>query len=137
MSPRTSKIRVRDKKSDKPTPAWYVGKRVLKLHDITYAELAEKMNVSVTSIHGMVTYPPNVMHIKMMAETIGCSFFDFFDFSAESRPDSRPVCGDAIASSPTITCPTCGQQFLLTPVASSSEEISTEEISTEEISTEE
>lgn len=127
MTPRTTKIRVRDKKSDNPTPAWYVAKRVLKLHDITYGELAEKMNVSVTSVHGMVTYPPNVMHIKMMAETIGCSFFDFFDFYAEARPDGRPVCGDAIATSPTITCPSCGQQFLLTPIASSPEEISPEE----------
>lgn len=108
---RTTKIKT---KGD--SPEWYVAKRVLKLHDITYEEMGRRINVSVTSVHDMVNHPPSVMHVKLMADAIGCSFFDFFDFSHE--PASSPSKPSADFGN-TFACPNCHQQFLLTPIANS------------------
>ena len=38
------------------TPAWYVAKRVLNVHNVTYNDMAEKLGVSVTTVHDLCNY---------------------------------------------------------------------------------
>ncbi len=116
MERRTSKFATRTE-----TPSWYVAKRIIRAHGISYKELGERMNLSVTTIHSLVNYAPSIMHVKMMADAIGCSFFDFFDFSAD------PNASQAVLSSISgihvnapadniFMCPSCNQKFAIVPI---------------------
>lgn len=104
-----TKLKIRDKEKDLN---WYVAKRVLKTHNVTYKQMSELLNCSVTAVHDMLNHPPSIVHVKLMADAIGCSFYDFFDFSAS--PTESVKC-PAVAPHGELTCPNCGQQFLLTP----------------------
>ena len=105
------KLKTKDKKV---TPAWYIAKRVIRAHGISYESLAEQLNCSVTSVHDFVNYTPNVLRIFQMAKATGIPFLDFFDLEAlnaaiASGDSEAPaaavgsVCRDIIA-----TCPHCG-----------------------------
>lgn len=116
MERRTSKLATRNE-----TPSWYVAKRVIRTHGISYKELGQRMNLSVTTIHSLVNYSPSILHVKMMADAIGCPFFDFFDFSAE--PNAPQAVLSTISDMNTnhhanniFTCPSCNQQFAVVPV---------------------
>jgi len=98
------------------TPAWYVAKRVLNVHNVTYNDMAEKLGVSVTTVHDLCNYAPNIVRVKQMADALGVSFFDFFDFTQEGKEAAVP---NANLNGPTvpcskaiITCPHCGETLI-------------------------
>lgn len=104
----TQKLQTKDKEL---VPDWYVAKRIIRAKGYTYNQLAKKLGVSVTTIHDICNFPPNVIRIKQLADAIGCSFFDFFNFGTEA------VIPSDVSESP-LVCPNCGQPFRLTPVNS-------------------
>lgn len=121
----SQKLQTKDKEL---VPEWYIAKRIIRSKGFTYGQLAEKLGVSVTTIHDLCNFPPNVVRVKQLADAIGCSFFDFFDFNQASStndgatvpdglPSGSPVSGDAgAAETPQsgFTCPHCGQLLFLT-----------------------
>lgn len=129
----SQKLQTKDKEL---VPEWYIAKRIIRSKGFTYGQLAEKLGVSVTTIYDLCNFPPNVVRVKQLADAIGCSFFNFFDFSrsvcgdgiatAEKKatvpdgsPSGRPVSGDTVAAETPqsgFTCPHCGQPLFLTTV---------------------
>ena len=116
MERRTTKVATRNE-----TPSWYIAKRVARAHGISYKELAQRMNISATSINHIMNRAPSIIHVKMLADAIGCSFFDFFDFSAadDTVQATLSAVSTTLTRRPTdniITCPHCHQQFAIVPV---------------------
>ena len=103
----TKKLKTKEKKM---AYDWYIAKSVVRAKGFSYGQLAEKLGVSVTTIHDICNFPPNVVRVKQLADAIGCTFFDLFDFSADSATAYASP-----ASSPSgLTCPHCGQPLFLT-----------------------
>lgn len=112
MSERNKKPVTKDKEL---TPDWYIAKRVLRAHSITYTQMAEMLGTSVTAVHDMCNYTPNVLRIKQMADAIGIPFFEFFDFSHEGSvsgetidPTTEQEAPAGEKSSALLSCPNCG-----------------------------
>lgn len=100
------------------SPAWYVAKRVILAHGLTAQKFAEQMGVSGVTMHRWLNYCPSVLHVKMMADELGCSFFDFFDFSEGGEAPQAAVTAVFNANvnrHNTFTCPNCKQKFIITP----------------------
>ncbi len=105
MAQNATKPLTKDKEA---TPAWYVAKRVLRAHGITYNEMAERLGTSVTAVHDMCNYTPNVLRVKQMADAIGVPFFEFFDFSQEGDAETQDEKASGEKSSALLSCPHCG-----------------------------
>lgn len=93
-------------------PSWYIAEQVVKRSGYSQKQLAEKMGVSVTSVHYMINHPPSIVHVQMLAEAIGCSFFDFFSF-----PDST-VAPQQKPQSHVFPCPHCGHLLQISSISS-------------------
>ena len=93
-------------------PSWYIAEQVVKRSGYSQKQLAEKMGVSVTSVHYMINHPPSIVHVQMLAEAIGCSFFDFFDFPAPSTESQQE------SQSHVFPCPHCGHLLQISSVSS-------------------
>lgn len=116
----SQKLQTKDKEL---VPEWYIAKRIIRSKGFTYGQLAEKLGVSVTTIHDLCNFPPNVVRVKQLSDAIGCSFFDFFDFNQASSTndgatvlDGSPSGDTVVAETPQsgFTCPHCGQPLFLT-----------------------
>lgn len=76
---------------------WYIAKEVVKAHKVTMRELAERMNLSLASVHRLLNRMPNIVHVKMIADAIGVRMIDLFDldllereYLARQQPPVRP-----------------------------------------------
>ncbi len=110
----TTKNRVR-KISDSVNIDFYQPKAVLSKYGWTQNRLAEKLGASVASINGIINGRPSIAQVKLLAETIGCSFFEFFDASIVGNP-VRIVNGnntEYVVNGNEIECPSCGKHFAL------------------------
>lgn len=121
MEKRTAKIATRTK-----SPSWYIAKRVARAHGISYKELARRTNLSDTTINNLMNHAPSILHVKILADAIGCSFFDLFDFSAQDSVQATlSAVSTTLANRPDdniITCPNCNQQFAIVPINATEEE---------------
>ena len=122
MEKRTTKVLTR-----KEAPSWFIAKRVARAHGLSYKELAQRMGISENSITHIVNRAPSILHVKMLADAIGCSFFDFFDFTDTEAPAQATLyaVSTTLAHRPTdniITCPHCNQQFAIVPINAAEEE---------------
>ncbi len=122
MERRTSKLSTRNE-----TPSWYIAKRVVRAHGLSYKELAQRLNLSATTVNNLMNHAPSIIHVKMLADAIGCSFFDFFDFSAspESMQTTLSAVSTTLAHRPTdntFICPHCNQQFAFVPIEENRED---------------
>lgn len=70
--------------SSKKQAPWYVAKRALRVHDVTYAQVADKLGVSLATVHNIVNNPPNVMRIKQISDAFNIPLKEFFDLTKES-----------------------------------------------------
>ena len=71
------------------TPAWYVAKRVLNVHNVTYNDMAEKLGVSVTTVHDLCNYAPNIVRVKQMADALGVSLEELLGTQKEYFLDAE------------------------------------------------
>lgn len=115
-----TKLSTKDKEF---TPAWYIAKRVLRAYGFSYERLAELLECSVTSIHDMVNYTPNVYRVYQLSVATGIPFTDFFDL--ELMKQSSTNHGDSLndgSKAPVIFddgniifhCPDCGAKLKVT-----------------------
>lgn len=121
MERRTSKLSTRNE-----TPSWYIAKRVVRAHGLSYKELAQRLNLSTTTVNNLMNHAPSIIHVKMLADAIGCSFFDLFDFSAatDSMQTTLSAVSTTLANRPTdntFICPHCNKPFTVVPVAEEAE----------------
>ena len=93
-------------------PSWYIAEQVVKRSGYSQKQIAEKLGISVCSVHYMINHPPSIVHVQMLAEAIGCSFFDFFNF-----PDST-VASQLESKFPVFPCPHCGHLLQISSVPS-------------------
>lgn len=93
-------------------PSWYIAEQVVKRSGYSQKQIAEKLGISVCSVHYMINHPPSIVHVQMLAEAIGCSFFDFFSF-----PDST-VAPQQKPQSHVFPCPHCGHLLQISSVPS-------------------
>ncbi len=110
----TTKNKIR-KISDSVNIDFYQPKAVLSKYGWTQNRLAETLGASVASINGIINGRPSIAQVKLLAETIGCSFFEFFDASSAGNP-VHIVKGDGteyIAEGNKIECPSCGKKFAI------------------------
>lgn len=70
--------------SNKKQTPWYVAKRALRVHDVTYTQVAEKLGVSLATVSNMVNNPPNVTRVKQLSDAFNIPFHEFFDLTKES-----------------------------------------------------
>ena len=70
--------------SNRKSTPWYVAKRALRVHDVTYTQVAEKLGVSIATVSNIVNNPPNVTRIKQLSEAFNIPFQEFFDMTRES-----------------------------------------------------
>lgn len=78
---------------------FYQPKKVLAKYGYSQNRLAKQLDVSPASLNGVINGNPSIAQIMVLADAIGCSFFEFFDFSksGESKLDTNQV-----------KCPACG-----------------------------
>ena len=60
----TKKLKTKEKKM---AYDWYIAKSVVRAKGFSYGQLAEKLGVSVTTIHDICNFPPNVVRVKQLA----------------------------------------------------------------------
>lgn len=75
----------------------------MQKYGVKLIDLHRKLGLSLAAVHGMINKAPRITNVKMMAEAIGCSFYEFFDFgTSEDRNkwEERD-----------FFCPNCGTQF--------------------------
>lgn len=85
---------------------FYQPKVVLKKYGWTYQALADKLGLSLASISSIINGTPSIQQVKMIADVIGCTFFEFFDPATLGNPVT-------IAEQNMIECPHCGQKFTM------------------------
>lgn len=76
--------------------SFYRPKAVLDKYGYKQYRLAEELGASLASINGIVNGNPSIAQVKLLADTIGCSFLEFFDATAGN------------SASVGISCPRCG-----------------------------
>ena len=96
---------------------------MLRSYGFSYERLAELLECSVTSIHDMVNYTPNVYRVYQLSVATGIPFTDFFDL--ELMKQSSTNHGDSLndgSKAPVISddgniifhCPDCGAKLKVT-----------------------
>ncbi len=65
--------------SDDVNLDFYCPKKALAKYGWSQRALAEKLNVSVGTISSLVRGNPNIAQLKVLADAMGCSFFEFFE----------------------------------------------------------
>ena len=48
-------------------PSWYIAEQVVKRSGYSQKQIAEKLGISVCSVHYMINHPPSIVHVQMLA----------------------------------------------------------------------
>ena len=76
-------------------------KGVVKAHDFTLIEVAEKMGITKGAISQVVNGSPNIKTLRAIANIVGCKVGDFFlDEMTEEPPKES-----------SYKCPHCGKKI--------------------------
>lgn len=106
MSFPTNKKKIRNL-SDDIDLNFYQPKKVLVIHGYTQTQLAEELGISLASVNGIINGNPSIAQIKVLADAIGCSFYEFFNFEPEYYFSTT------LHTSNRVKCPTCGADLAL------------------------
>ncbi len=100
MAFETDKNRIRKIAADVDI-SFYQPKPVLAKYGWTQTRIAETLGASSASIAAIINGKPSIAQVKLLADTIGCSFFEFFNGSL--TVDNQPT---ALTET---SCPHCGK----------------------------
>ena len=78
-------------------------REVLKEKGITAQEVADRMQISLSSLNQSISGNPSIKTLRKIAEVVGCQVGDFF--KDEMAGDSEDLV--------TIICPKCEQSFVV------------------------
>lgn len=78
-------------------------KGVIKAHDYSLKEVAEKMGITKGGLSQIVNGTPNVRTLRTIAEIIGCKVGDFFTDEMTDKQKTAPI----------LKCPHCGKDFFI------------------------
>jgi len=87
--------------ADQVDCSFFQPKRVLAKYGYSQNRLANELGISPGSLSGIVNGNPSIAQVKVMADAIGCSFFEFFQF-ADNAEHTAPLNANQ------VTCPACG-----------------------------
>ena len=76
-------------------------KGVIRPHDYTLIDVADKMGITKGGISQIVNGSPNVKTLRTIAELIGCKVGDFFTDEMSEVENASSV----------IKCPHCGKEL--------------------------